>query len=124
MLWTNKTSTVTTGKNSEQLAANYLSQNGLLLKTCNFQNRRGEIDLIMTENDTWVFVEVKYRKNNHFGGAIAAVSANKQQKIRQCAAFYLQQAGLNEYNTPCRFDVIAMQGDINNPEITWLKNAF
>ncbi|WP_077288142.1 YraN family protein [Cognaticolwellia aestuarii] len=124
MLWNNKASTVTTGKNSEQLAAHYLAQQGLLLQICNFQNRAGEIDLIMTEHDTWVFVEVKYRKNSHFGGALAAVSVKKQQKIKQCAAFYLQQAGLNEYNTPCRFDVIAMQGDINNPEITWLKNAF
>ncbi|AWB56627.1 YraN family protein [Colwellia sp. Arc7-D] len=124
MLWTNKANTVTTGKNSEQLAAHYLAQQGLLLKTCNFQNRRGEIDLIMIENDVFVFVEVKYRKNSHFGGAIAAVSIKKQQKIKQCAAFYLQQAGLNEYNTPCRFDVIAMQGNINNPDITWLKNAF
>ena len=124
MLWTNKTNTVTTGKNSEQLAAHYLTQQGLKLHTSNFQNRRGEIDLIMTENDIWVFVEVKYRKNSHFGGAIAAISIKKQQKIKQCAAFYLQQAGLNEYNTPCRFDAIAMQGDINNPEITWLKNAF
>jgi putative endonuclease len=124
LLWTNKTNTVTTGKNSEQLAAHYLTQRGLLLQTCNFQNRRGEYDLIMTDNDVLVFVEVKYRKNNHFGGAVAAVSVKKQQKIKQCAAFYLQQVGLNEYNTPCRFDVIAMQGDINNPEITWLKNAF
>jgi len=124
LLWNNKASTVTTGKNSEQLAAHYLAQQGLLLQICNFQNRAGEIDLIMTEHDTWVFVEVKYRKNSHFGGALAAVSVKKQQKIKQCAAFYLQQAGLNEYNTPCRFDVIAMQGDINNPEITWLKNAF
>ena len=124
MLWTNKTNTVTTGKNSEQLAARYLTQQGLLLRSCNFQNRRGEIDLIMTEHDIWVFVEVKYRKNSHFGGALAAVSVKKQQKIQQCAEFYLQKAGLNEYNTPCRFDVIAMQGDINNPEITWLKNAF
>lgn len=113
-----------TGKNSEQLAASYLSEHGLVLQSANFQNRRGEIDLIMTEHDTWVFVEVKYRKNDGFGGAVAAVSAKKQQKIKQCAAFYLQQAGLNEYNTPCRFDVIAMQGDINNPDITWLKNAF
>ncbi len=124
MLWTNKANTVTKGKNSEQLAAHYLAEHGLILQTANFQNRRGEIDLIMTELDIWVFVEVKYRKNTHFGGAIAAVSVKKQQKIKQCAAFYLQQAGLNEYNTPCRFDVIAMQGDINNPEITWLKNAF
>ncbi|MGB1263304.1 MAG: YraN family protein [Cognaticolwellia sp.] len=124
MPWTKKANTVLTGKNSEQLAASYLSEHGLVLQSANFQNRRGEIDLIMTEHDTWVFVEVKYRKNDGFGGAVAAVSAKKQQKIKQCAAFYLQQAGLNEYNTPCRFDVIAMQGDINNPDITWLKNAF
>lgn len=124
MPWTKSVNTVATGKNSEQLASNYLCQQGLILQACNFQNRRGEIDLIMTEDDTIVFVEVKYRKNKHFGGAIAAVSFKKQQKIKQCAAFYLQQAGLNEYNTPCRFDVIAMQGDINNPAITWLKNAF
>nr|WP_085284952.1 YraN family protein [Colwellia chukchiensis] len=112
------------GKNSEQLASQYLQQHGLSLQSCNFQNRAGEIDLIMTQGTTWVFVEVKYRKNNHFGGAIAAVSLKKQQKIKQCAAFYLQQMGLNEYNTPCRFDVVAMQGDINAPVITWLKNAF
>jgi putative endonuclease len=78
----------------------------------------------MTEADTWVFFEVKYRRSNSFGGAISAISGQKQQKIRQCAAYYLQQAGLNEYNTSCRFDVIALQGDITNPEITWLKNAF
>ncbi|SEL20717.1 putative endonuclease [Colwellia chukchiensis] len=124
MPWTNKASTVAMGKNSEQLASQYLQQHGLSLQSCNFQNRAGEIDLIMTQGTTWVFVEVKYRKNNHFGGAIAAVSLKKQQKIKQCAAFYLQQMGLNEYNTPCRFDVVAMQGDINAPVITWLKNAF
>ena len=109
---------------TEQLAARFLAKQGLLLQTANFHNRGGEIDLVMTDTDTWVFVEVKYRRSNSFGGAISAISPQKQQKIKQCAAFYLQQAGLNEYNTSCRFDVIALQGDITNPEITWLKNAF
>ncbi len=109
---------------TEQLAATYLTEKGLIVKDCNFHNRRGELDLIMTEADTWVFVEVKYRKNANFGGAIASISAAKQQKIKQCAAYYLQNAGLNEYNTPCRFDVVTLEGNIANPEITWLKNAF
>lgn len=109
---------------TEQLAAAYLTEKGLIVKGCNFHNRRGELDLIMTEADTWVFVEVKYRKNANFGGAIASISAAKQQKIKQCAAYYLQNAGLNEYNTPCRFDVVTLEGNIANPEITWLKNAF
>lgn len=121
---TNDESSISIGKVTEQLAANFLETQGLVLKTRNFHNRRGELDLIMTEADTWVFIEVKYRQHSHFGGAISAISASKQQKIKQCAAYYLQQAGLNEYNTSCRFDVIALQGNINNPEITWLKNAF
>ena len=78
----------------------------------------------MRDNDTWVFIEVKYRRNNSYGGAIAAVSVSKQRKIKHCVAFFLQQANLNEYNTPCRFDVVALEGDISNPKVTWIKNAF
>ena len=78
----------------------------------------------MLEDDTYVFIEVKYRKNRLFGGAIAAIPASKQQKIKHCVTFYLHQAGLNEYNTSCRIDVIALQGDITQPQVTWLKNAF
>ena len=124
MSWTRKTTHVETGKSAENFAATYLTNQGLLPLQNNFQNRQGEIDLIMKDNDTWVFIEVIYRQANNFGGAISAISTSKQQKIKQCAAFYLQQSGLNEYNTPCRFDVVALQGDITNPEITWLKNAF
>ena len=121
------TSSATTreiGQSTEAIAADYLRENGLIFKTQNFHSRQGEIDLIMQEDETWVFVEVKYRKNAAYGGAIAAISNKKIQKIRQCTAFFLQKHGLNEYNTQCRFDVIAIQGDINNPQITWLKNAF
>ena len=110
MPWTSRKTNVDIGKITEQLAAKYLTEQGLIFKACNFHNRRGELDLIMTEANTWVFV--------------AAVSVDKQQKIRQCAAYYLQKSGLNEYNTPCRFDVVTLEGNITNPEITWLKNAF
>lgn len=112
------------GQITEEIAAQYLNKQGLTLLAKNVHSRQGEIDLVMKEHDTLVFVEVKYRKNNAFGGAISAVSYKKQQKIKQCATFYLQQSGLNEYNTPCRFDVIAMQGNITQAQITWLKNAF
>jgi putative endonuclease len=78
----------------------------------------------MLEGDVHVFIEVKYRKSMTFGGAIAAVSKSKQIKVKHCVTFYLQQAGLNEYNTPCRIDVITLEGNINHPSVTWLKNAF
>ena len=124
MPWIKQQNTVSTGKATEQFAAEYLTKQGLVLQSNNFHNRGGEIDLIMTDQEIWVFIEVKYRRNNNFGGAISAISIPKQKKIRQCATYYLHKAGLNEYNTPCRFDVIALQGEISNPKVNWLKNAF
>jgi len=122
--WINIDSTQDKGQTSESFALQYLVDNGLQYLAKNYRNRQGEIDIILLEGNIYVFVEVKYRKNNQFGGAISAVTYKKTQKIKQCAKFYLQQEGLNEYNTPCRFDIIALEGDINKPQITWLKNAF
>ncbi len=128
MLWNNKAKTTQTARSSgniwEQFAERHLSEQGLKPFTQNFHSRHGEIDLIMKDNDMIVFIEVKYRKNNLFGGAIAAVTAEKQQKLAKTAKFFLHQQGLNEYNTTCRFDVIAIEGDANHPDISWLKNAF
>lgn len=117
------------GQLYETLAQQYLIDNGLHFIDKNFHNRGGEIDLIMKDHDIFVFVEVKYRQQSHFGGAINAIPYSKQQKIRQCAKFYLQHAKLNEYNTACRFDVVALQGSVASLQheklnITWLKNAF
>jgi putative endonuclease len=122
--WIDDGSTQDKGQTSENFARKYLVSHGLQYVTKNYRNRQGEIDIIFLEGGTYVFVEVKYRKNNKFGGAISAVSYKKTQKIKQCAKFYLQQNDLNEYNTPCRFDIIALEGNINRPQITWLKNAF
>jgi putative endonuclease len=124
LLWTKKLSTRETGNVTETFAVNYLVKKGLILQDKNRHSRMGEIDIIMKEDETFVFIEVKYRSSELFGGAISAISEKKQQKIRKTAAFYLQQCGLNEYNTSCRFDVVALQGNINNLDITWLKNAF
>lgn len=122
--WIKRLTTQRIGQQTEQLAAQYLRQQGLVCLTHNFASKYGEIDIIAQDGDVLVFVEVKYRKHANYGGAIAAVAAAKQQKLKLCASFYLQQARLNEYNTPCRFDVVALQGAIEQPNITWLKNAF
>lgn len=124
MSWIDKFTTRDKGQLTEQLAANYLKKEGLSLITTNFHSRHGELDVVMKDGSTYVFVEVKYRQSSQFGGAIAAVSPKKQQKLKLCASFYFQQLQLNEYNTPYRFDVVAMQGALTQPQITWLKNAF
>ncbi len=129
MLWKDKASAKDTnssnkGQITENYAEQYLSKQGLILIERNFHSRQGEIDLIMLDGDTYVFIEVKYRKSKEFGGAIASVSASKQKKIKHCITFYLHQSDINEYNTPCRIDVVALEGDITQPDVTWLKNAF
>ena len=116
--------TTNIGRCSEEVAAEYLTQQGLKLVCQNFHSKRGEIDLVMKDGTTLVFVEVKYRKSQAFGGAISAISTGKQKKIQLCASFYLQKASLNEYNTAYRFDIVAIEGDINHPKTDWLQNAF
>lgn len=123
MLW-NKQTTKKIGDEHELLACHYLERQGLTIIEQNFHSRGGELDIIAQESNTLVFVEVKYRKNKNYGGAISAISPNKQEKIRRTAQYYMQQAALNEYNTACRFDVIAIEGCGNKAEFNWLKNAF
>jgi len=107
------------GAEMERFACDYLKSKGLQLLQCNFISRYGEVDLIMQDEDTVVFIEVRYRKNSHYGGAAASVTWTKQQRIIKTALFYQQQyAGQQNM----RFDVIAVEGD--PPKIKWIKNAF
>lgn len=107
------------GGQAEALAATYLQQRGLKFVTNNYHCRFGEIDLIMRDNKTLVFVEVRLRKHSAFGGAAGSITATKRQRLVQTAQHYLQQHG----ETACRFDAVLMRSlDLN--EIEWIKNAF
>jgi putative endonuclease len=108
------------GQHYEQLAADYLQQQGLRLVSSNFQCKAGEIDLIMRDGDTLVFVEVKYRASAAFGGAMAAVTYSKQQKLLRASRWYLQQHRLSDQ--PCRLDVLAIEGQPPF-QYHWVKNA-
>ena len=108
------------GQHYEQLAADYLQQQGLRLISSNFQYKAGEIDLIMRDGDTLVFVEVKYRASAAFGGAMAAVTYSKQQKLLRASRWYLQQHRLSDQ--PCRLDVLAIEGQPPF-QYHWVKNA-
>ncbi|MCF6264235.1 MAG: YraN family protein [Xanthomonadales bacterium] len=102
-----------------------MQQRGLTTLQRNFNCRRGEIDLIMQADDSLVFVEVRYRKNTHFGSAAESVTTEKQQRLIYAAEFFLQRnPALAEL--PCRFDVIAIESNINTNavEYNWIKNAF
>lgn len=108
-----------TGERAEAAAEKFLVAHGLTLETKNFHCRYGEIDLIMLENNTLIFVEVRLRNNGRFGGAAATVDQRKQAKLVRSAEYYLQR---RKGALPvCRFDVIAFDSD---NQVSWIKNAF
>ncbi len=108
------------GSAAEQHAATFLQQQKLTLLERNYRCRFGEIDLIMQEGDALVFVEVRMRSSDRFGGAAASITATKQAKLIRAARHYL--AGQDD-DLPCRFDAILISGTQEN-DIEWIKNAF
>jgi putative endonuclease len=111
------------GLAAEKLAATFLAERGLKLVMQNYHCRFGEIDLVMTDAKTLVFVEVRLRSNSQFGSAAASITPQKQQKLILTAQHYLQQHVKNQSQTACRFDVILMsKADLNSLE--WIRNAF
>jgi putative endonuclease len=104
------------GDEGEQQALLHLQQAGLSLILRNFLCKGGEIDLIMQDGASLVFVEVRKRGSAQFGGALASVTPAKQKRMVHAAQVYLQTIRV----TPaCRFDVVAIQ----EGKIEWLKNV-
>lgn len=109
------------GTQAEQAALQYLQQQGLRRVENNYRCKLGEIDLIMRDGKTLVFVEVRARRNNRFGLPIETVAASKQKKLIRTALYYLQQ---HKLDTPCRFDVIGIDHGSEPVQLQWIKNAF
>lgn len=109
-----------TGAHYENLARNYLERAGLVFQAANATFRGGEIDLIMRDGETWVFVEVRFRRNTLFGDAASSITHQKQRRLLQTAAVWLAKRGASFATTPCRFDVFAITGS----QLEWLPNAF
>jgi len=103
----------------------FLQRKGLRLLARNFKSPGrggGEVDLIMQEMDgTVVFVEVRQRSQTRHGGAAASVSWAKQRRIVFAARHYLMRW---RQEPACRFDVVAVQGEVSAAELQWLRGAF
>lgn len=113
------------GKLAEDLALAHLQRKGLKLQQRNYRTPYGEIDLVMTEptSGSLVFVEVRYRKDNRFGGAELSIDHRKQSRLLASAEHFLQQ--YNRFaDAPCRFDVVALSGDLGKGSLQWYQNAF
>jgi putative endonuclease len=110
------------GSRVEQAAADYLEREGLALLARNVTCRHGEIDLVMREGDTLVFVEVRYRRGESHGGALESVDPYKQARVVAAARWYLARQR-DAVEPPCRFDVVAVSGEPPY-RMTWIADAF
>ncbi|NII09893.1 YraN family protein [Oleiagrimonas sp. C23AA] len=120
---TAKTPRRATGDAFEALALKHLRRAGLKPVARNFHTRFGEIDLVMVDGDTLVFVEVRYRRDAGHGGAAASVTASKQARLIRAAQGFLT-AHPRWAAAPCRFDVVSFDGERLAPRLAWLRDAF
>jgi putative endonuclease len=76
----------------------------------------------MRDGSYLVFVEVRHRKSQKYGGALESVDLHKQRKLRKAAEYYLIRN--KKTDSPCRFDILCVDGDLTEPKYNWIKNAF
>jgi len=113
-----------TGQQAEHMACQYLQSRGLSLIERNYFCTQGEIDLIMNDNNTLVFVEVRFRRNISFGTGAETVDRRKQSKLLATAAHYLQKHP-RAAKQPCRFDVISVSSNKHGEQqLDWITDAF
>lgn len=113
----------TRGDAAEQAACAELQAKGLRLLARNAGYRVGELDLVMQDGDTVVFVEVRLRKPGRFGDGLASIDRHKRQRIARAAQLWLaRQPRLA--SSPCRFDVVAVRPDGDRFACNWLRHAF
>lgn len=113
------------GAKAEKFALCYLKKQGLKRLDTNFATAFGEIDLIMLDSETLVFVEVRFRSSNQFGSALESITPKKITKIRKTAKIFIQHNSKYRHKY-CRFDTVTITNNdenINN-NLEWIKGAF
>ncbi|MGY8564223.1 YraN family protein [Paracidovorax citrulli] len=105
----------------ETAALGHLRSAGLSPLARNVRYKGGELDLVMRDGGTTVFVEVRYRADARYGGGAASVDLRKRRKLVLAARlFLLSHPELAQQ--PCRFDVVDASGE--PPRLNWLRDAF
>ncbi len=113
----------TFGQSAEDMAEQMLQKKGYRILGRNIRVAGGELDLIADDQGVLVFIEVKARRDQHFGGAAYAISSRKKQQIIKLAACYLSQHSLT--NQHCRFDAILIDGSHEDSlQLTHIEQAF
>lgn len=107
------------GGEAEARAAAFLEDQGLKVIERNYRCKSGEIDIVARSGGTLVFVEVRARASDAFGGAAGSITMVKRKKLLSAARHYLTR---HRIKCACRFDVVLLTGE--TPRIEWIENAF
>lgn len=110
------------GMEAESQALAFLEQQGLQLIARNVRFKGGELDLVMQDHQSRIFVEVRLRKSNRYGNAAESITFTKQQRLIRAALLYNQRFPTSQ---PWRIDVVTLTPVIKTglPDIQWLKSA-
>ena len=111
------------GARAEELCAELLRKAGLRVLARNWRCRHGEIDLVAEEGGTLVFAEVRYRRDERFGGAAESITAATQARLIAAARLYLMRRPNARSEPACRFDVLLLDS-LEVERIRWIRNAF
>jgi putative endonuclease len=110
------------GQAAERRAERHLRAAGLVTVVRNWRCRGGELDLVMRDGATLVFVEVRARTRGNFASAAESVGPRKQARLVHAAEAYLQT--LSEL-PPCRFDVVTVEHERGKEaQLAWIRDAF
>jgi len=106
------------GFDAEERALLFLQTHGLTILERNYRVRGGEIDIVAQDRHTLVFVEVRWRKNTLFGGAVESIRPHKLKRIHHAASCYLQRCR----SIPCcRIDLLCQDGTGHPSEWLWIR---
>jgi putative endonuclease len=110
------------GIQGENRAVAELERRGYAVVARRYRTRHGEIDVVARDGETIVFVEVKAKESTEFGSGADAVTARKQRRVISMAVDYLARNRLT--SSPCRFDVVAIDGVGDDATLTYYRGAF
>jgi putative endonuclease len=110
-----------TGRQGEEIAALYLTQKGYQIIQRNWRCSLGELDIIMLDGATLVFVEVRTRRGQRFGLAVESITPAKQRRLIELAQSYLQETAASQQ--AWRIDVATVQLGVGSPQVNHIENA-
>ena len=113
-------STTEVGRAAETAAATYLEERGYRVLARNWRTRWHEVDIVARSDLGVHFVEVKYRRSDHYGSGFDYITADKANRLRRAALYWVQQ---NRYSGPYQIDVMSVSGALERMNLEYLPNA-